>query len=130
MNGWNTNRTRRGGTASPLRSEVHTPEPPVPMNTLERLRAQSLALTGGRTPIAPELQGRIKDHHREVEIRSKTNQKKPIAVVADKTPARDACGPPINVNLTQLTSGADGKVDTSMWMHDWFGHSCGCGEEM
>ena len=116
-----------------------TPTPALnqPASALDRLRAQSLALTGGRTPgafaqevpLSAGLQGRNKDFHREVEIRAKTNQKRPIAIVPDKCPARDACGPPIDTNLTQLTSDGSGKLDTSMWMHDWFGHSCGCGEE-
>jgi hypothetical protein len=129
-NRYDPNRSRRE-TTTPLRSEAHTPEPQLPMSSLERLRAQALATTGGRTPemFTGGLQGRAADFHREAEIRYKTNQKKPINVVPDKTPARDAAGPPINTNLTQLTSDAAGHVDTSMWMHDWFGHSCGCGED-
>lgn len=126
------------------------------LNNLERLRAQSLALTGGRTANAAPLrdqvaqlsqmgsigvnplpvtggvlplQGRAKDFRNEAEIRAKTNAKRPIDYVPKKTPARDAAGPPINMNLTQLTSDASGKVNTSEWMHDWWGHSCGCSED-
>jgi hypothetical protein len=108
------------------------PEYPTPMNALDRLRAQALALTGGRSGDVlsyPGLQGRRDDFRNEVEIRSKTNQKVAIPYVPKKTPARDACGPPINVNLTQLTSDAKGQVNTSEWMHDWWGHACGCGED-
>ena len=110
------------------------PEYPTPMNALDRLRAQSMSLTGGRSPDAlpsggPGLQGRCDDFPREAYVRGKTNLKRPEAIVPVRTGARDAAGPPLNVNLTQLTSDASGKCNTSEWMHGWWGHSCGCGEE-
>jgi hypothetical protein len=63
-------------------------------------RSQSLAKTGGRTPHVPI-----------------------------KTPAPEAARPPVDINLIQLTSDANGKVDTSQWMHEYFGHACHCGME-
>lgn len=106
-----------------------TPPEANPMNALDRLRTQSLASTGGRTPNLYPLVGRCIDFAREEEIRKATNLKRPTAIVPRRTLANDPAGPPIDTNLTQLTSGADGKLDTSEWMHSWFGHSCGCGEE-
>lgn len=63
-------------------------------------RRLSLAKTGGRTPHVPV-----------------------------KTPAPEAAGPPIDINLIQLTSDEKGQMDTSELMHKYFGHACGCGED-
>ena len=38
--------------------------------------------------------------------------------------APQPAGPPFNVNQVQLT-----ETDIPMWMHGFFGHSCGCGED-
>jgi hypothetical protein len=46
-----------------------------------------------------------------------------------KTPANKEAGPEFNMNLTQITSDDAGHVDTSEWMHKWWGHACGCGED-
>lgn len=96
---------------------------------MNRIRRESLALSGGRTPgLRLPLAGRCDDFPREAYVRGKTNQKVAEAIVPAKTPARDAAGPPIDINLTQLTSDAQGHVDTTEWMHGWWGHSCGCSE--
>jgi hypothetical protein len=62
-------------------------------------RRTSLARTGGRTPHVPA-----------------------------QTPAPQEAGPELDINLIQLTSDADGTVNTTEWMHKYFGHACGCGE--
>jgi hypothetical protein len=69
------------------------------------LRRKSLAKTGGRTPDAGS------------------------RVVAEKIHASQEAGPTFDMNLAQITSDAEGKVNTSEWMHAWFGHACGCGED-
>lgn len=102
---------------------------PVPMNTADKLREDALAMTGGRATIAPPMVGRCDEFANEKEIRTKTNQPRPVDYVPKKTGARDPAGPPINTNLTQLTSDASGNVNTTEWMHSWFGHACGCGEK-
>lgn len=110
-------------------SEQPAPQYPRPQNAADKLRAEALALTGGRATIASPMTGRCDEFAHEKEIRTKTNAKQPIAYVPKQTGARDAAGPPINVNLVQLTSDAKGQVNTSEWMHSFFGHSCGCGEK-
>jgi hypothetical protein len=67
------------------------------------LRRKSLARTGGRTPSA--------------------------GIVPEKTHASQEAGPTFNMNLAQITSDANGKCNTSEWMHSWWGHACGCGED-
>lgn len=69
------------------------------------LRRRSLAKTGGRTPSAN------------------------TRIVAEKTLASQEAGPSFDMNLAQITSDAQGQVNTSEWMHAWWGHACGCGED-
>lgn len=70
-----------------------------------QLRRTSLAKTGGRTPDAG------------------------TRIVGQKTPASQAAGPTFDMNLAQITSDGAGQVNTSEWMHAWWGHACGCGEK-
>jgi hypothetical protein len=66
-----------------------------------QLRRRSLIQTGGRTP----------------------------RIVPEKTHADQNAGPTFDSNLAQITSDASGNVDTSEWMHAWYGHACRCGED-
>lgn len=102
---------------------------PQPQNTLDKLRADALATTGGRATIAKPMTGRCDDFPREAYVRGKTNLKRPEAIVPTKTGARYAAGPPLDTNLTQLTSDEKGQCSMSEIMHGWFGHSCGCDED-
>ena len=64
-------------------------------------RVKSLTLTGGRTPsMRPQTAGPI-----------------------NQSNAPEPAGPGLNVNQVKLTD-----VDIPRWMHGFFGHSCGCGE--
>ena len=38
--------------------------------------------------------------------------------------APEPAGPPFNMNQAKLT-----ETDIPLWMHGFFGHSCGCGED-
>jgi hypothetical protein len=50
-------------------------------------------------------------------------------IVAQSTPASQEAGPTFNMNLAVITSDDQGNVNTSEWMHAWWGHACGCGED-
>ena len=38
--------------------------------------------------------------------------------------APEAAGPPFNMNQVKLT-----ETDPALWMHGFWGHACGCGED-
>jgi hypothetical protein len=64
-------------------------------------RVKALAVTGGRMT---------------------SIDRKEYSGISSKAP--QPAGPPFNMNQCQL-----GDTDVPLWMHGFFGHACGCGED-